>query len=184
MDIKIMRKGQAISYVNSNIYKKMGIISISSPKFKNPCFKETNNILGIIYLKINDYRKHHLKKIKNPCILTNKDVFKIKKFVDLLKNKIDELIIHCEAGISRSSAIACGISLYLGKDDAWIWKGKYVPNDYIVELFNKVLNLGLTDNDLKKRYSQKKYMPILMNAVIHAFIFIQHIGSLIHKKSS
>jgi predicted protein tyrosine phosphatase len=56
---------------------------------------------------------------------------RILDFVDGVKDKIDTLLVHCEAGVSRSSAVAAAVSkIYLGIDpkEPYFRNPKYRPN--------------------------------------------------------
>jgi predicted protein tyrosine phosphatase len=54
---------------------------------------------------------------------------KIKEFVNIWWDKVDNFVVHCYAGISRSSGCMSAVCRAKGIDDSWIWNSqKYVPN--------------------------------------------------------
>jgi predicted protein tyrosine phosphatase len=59
---------------------------------------------------------------------TDKMALTIWNFVISVKDKVDILLVHCEAGISRSSGIAGGLSKCLFDDDEIFFKKPYSPN--------------------------------------------------------
>ena len=85
-------------------------------------------------------------------IMKTQDALDIKYFIDKYKNEVDEIIIHCYAGISRSSAIACGICKYFSIDDLWIWTSNHCPNKWCLNVMNNTLNLGFTKEDFNYRW--------------------------------
>ena len=73
----------------------------------------------------------------------------------------DTLVIHCHAGISRSSAVALGVSwiLNLANEEERIWNDPYChPNLHILETFMKILNLHKQKKpymeEMKKRLTE------------------------------
>lgn len=53
----------------------------------------------------------------------------ILRFVDLWKSHVDCILVHCDAGISRSAAVCAALKRYLGEDDWDIFRNpQYDPN--------------------------------------------------------
>jgi len=52
-------------------------------------------------------------------------------FVNEIKDEVDMLVVHCEAGVSRSPAIAGAISKFMFDDDSKFFKSPYTPNMYV-----------------------------------------------------
>lgn len=85
-----------------------------------------------------------------PCehrlLCNDNHITKILQFADKL-NDHDRLLVHCHAGISRSTAVAIGILVYRGLDPEkavkYIYKVRpsMLPNEYIIHLFDKHLKL-------------------------------------------
>ena len=44
------------------------------------------------------------------------------------RREIERIIVHCDAGVSRSSAVAAALSRVLNGDDAEFFAGRYRPN--------------------------------------------------------
>lgn len=78
---------------------------------------------------------------------------RIAVFVDhiLSSPDITRLYICCDAGQSRSPAVACAITRYLDHDDRVIWKNpKYKPNPHVFRILCKVFDIKITRHQLKK----------------------------------
>jgi len=94
-------------------------------------------------LKLEDGKnKDEIETIKNlkRNIFTRSDAMVIKEFVDLHIDNINMIICQCEAGISRSSAIAAAISDYLSQESSGYFNSyNYLPNIYVYNLLRSVL---------------------------------------------
>ena len=76
-----------------------------------------------------------------------KDMFKLfneDNFKDILEfiknNEFEELIVHCNAGVSRSAAIMISLMKLINREDVVeeiIKSGRYVPNKLVLERFNE-----------------------------------------------
>jgi predicted protein tyrosine phosphatase len=72
--------------------------------------------------------------------ITEEDAMQIVAFVMDIKEAVNNLIVHCEAGVSRSAGVAAAIQKYLTGDDTSIFSDKrYYPNmtcyRYVLEAF-------------------------------------------------
>jgi len=52
----------------------------------------------------------------------------IWEFVDLHRSRIERIVVHCDAGVSRSSAVAAAIARVIHGDDAEFFGGRHRPN--------------------------------------------------------
>ena len=65
--------------------------------------------------------------------ITSFDIHKIYKFIE--KCAFADVFISCDAGESRSPAVAAGLLVLLGKDDSYIWESDdYRPNTLVFRL--------------------------------------------------
>lgn len=63
----------------------------------------------------------------------------ILDFFENVQNKIEVLLVHCEAGVSRSPAIAAALSkLYYGDDTRFF--ANYTPNSFVYNSIIKAYN--------------------------------------------
>lgn len=110
------------------------MISIQDYEKKYLPFKErTNHITrrlyqDIMFLYFDDNNNEDIRNgMSSATAFTDEDALHIIRFLErhYAQNDFDEIIIHCEAGISRSHAIALFIAMYFENDD---------------ELFNELLH--------------------------------------------
>jgi predicted protein tyrosine phosphatase len=66
------------------------------------------------------------------------DAFEIVSFVE--RKEPDLLIVSCEAGISRSSAVACAIAEWNGLDSSEFQEPNYMPNPHVLETMRDVIS--------------------------------------------
>ena len=77
--------------------------------------------------------------------MNSNDAIEILEFVEKNKNKVDMFVIHCNAGISRSSGTAAALSLIYNDDDSWVFSNpKYMPNMMVYRtILTEAEKLGL-----------------------------------------
>lgn len=147
-EILIMGRNEAKVYAyKKNDEQDFIIISINSPSEKLNRFDRRNkNLKDILYLSFDDI----IEATENEVLMSKLDAFVIKKFIDLWKEKVNRIIIHCTAGVSRSVGVACAIDRYLNSDDSDIWSNKdYTPNKWCYKLCCEAFEINCTDEDIK-----------------------------------
>jgi len=132
--IEVMSREKARKFSFSSYNKKIAVISISD------CDKSSPNLNNNPKNGIAFQCKLHFDDVesgKENCI-TKKDAEKIIAFVNDIKDKTNLLIVHCEAGISRSAGVASAIMKFLYNDDTPIFNSPmFCPN---MTCYRKVLN--------------------------------------------
>lgn len=155
-DIKIMGRYEAKTYTyKENDKQNYIIVSINESNGKpNHFCRENKYLKDVLYLFFDDI-DHEIEGYQT---MTNNDAEKVKKFIDIWKDKISNIIVHCHAGISRSSGVACAIARYLNGDDLYIWdKGKYSPNKLCYYKTCKALGIDVTDEEFEYRKNVNEY---------------------------
>ncbi len=140
-------------------------ISITDPKSEPAIIGDTNNINFLLSLQFHDIDKSlvtredckickgtgHLEifaDVNNghcySCtdkmdikLFTDKDAKNILDFVETCKKGIDLIVVHCEAGISRSAGVAGALSLIYNRTDKEFFEGYFSPNMLV---YWKILN--------------------------------------------
>lgn len=123
MKITVMNRADAVRYSYRPQNERSAVISISTPNEKyngNIHSSIYNGISGVLRLWFDDVESGQ------DCI-QKEDAEKIKRFVEA--HKEDQIIVHCDAGISRSAGIAAALMKYYNGDDTPIFDNpRYCPN--------------------------------------------------------
>ena len=133
MNIQVMSRTRAVQFSNSAHRAMVAVISISD------CDKEYPNLHnnpgnGIVFQS--RYHFDDVDEGEDHCI-TNNDAMQIATFVFSVKDKADLLIVHCEAGVSRSPGVAAAIMKFIDDDDTPVFDNHaYRPN---MTCYRKVL---------------------------------------------
>ena len=156
MKIKIFSRSE-IEFFVKKIKEPTLIISIrcsgdsSKPEIEgNPLVKK------ILFLRFDDIEEH--EKFLNCVPMSDEDALKIKEVVEETKEKVTEIWVHCDAGVSRSAGVAAAIGKYLNDDDMFVFGSpRYSPN---ITCYRKTLNalMGDSEIDLEKiKFSDKVF---------------------------
>ena len=125
MTIKVMSRGNAVKYSFEPHDVKAAVISISDCDKESPMLDNNpnNGIAAQCKVRFDDVDSGAAN-----CI-TKRDAQTIVSFVtDIAKNH-EKLIVHCEAGVSRSAGVAAAIMKALYGDDWEVFGNQqYVPN--------------------------------------------------------
>lgn len=158
-NINILSKTECTLFSTKDLDEDYIIISINDTNCNTSIFQNTH-IIDVHKTTFDDL----VKQIDGYTLFDSKKATNIKNFIDLYKDSVFNIIVHCTAGISRSGAVGCAIARYLNEDDDYLLKtGLYIPNklvykimceclglEYSEELFNKKLNLRYSNSKDKK----------------------------------
>lgn len=137
-NIKVMSRNEAVAYSYRKDVPKYIIISISCLDDTAPIFytypKGEHRCEGVLKLWFNDIERDYGDSIAP----RQGDFAGLKAFIDTFKDnpEVEDIIVHCAAGISRSSATAAAICKYLNLDELKIiWNNPhFVPNSLVYKL--------------------------------------------------
>lgn len=117
IDIRILNRKEAKKFSYEPHDFKTAIISITDTDKADVVFEknETNGIRAVLKLKFDDVERDS----KDLRCITKDDAEKIVKFINKNKNKVDKIIVHCEAGVSRSAGVGAAIMKAINGDD-WV----------------------------------------------------------------
>lgn len=127
MKILVMSEMAAVEYVKQT-KQNISIISITSTLEDDVVFKHNGTLKSIFRMKFNDI----LSTIDGFDAPKQSDFNGLKKFVDNLDCEV--LIIHCFAGVSRSSAVAAAVMDYLKMEHNLFNSNEYEPNILVYKL--------------------------------------------------
>ena len=93
-----------------------------------------NGVKAVLYVQFDDVDKNYIDNIA----IDKTNANKIVKFAKMYWNKVNTIIVHCGAGVSRSAGCAAAISKYFTGSDNFIFDNfKYRPNMLV---YRTVLN--------------------------------------------
>ena len=152
MRVQVMSRKEAYVYCSLPHEKPSMMISVSDPRMiydYSPYVSDTNGVKEILPLCFADADEAgpdvYGFETEESELMSFEDA---KKIVHLLEsNKGIDIIVHCDAGISRSAGIAAAILKYFTGSDAQIFRDtRYCPN---TRCFRKTL-AALQQSGLKK----------------------------------
>ena len=77
------------------------------------------------------------------------DAVAFADFLTAQENPIDTLYCCCDAGESRSPAVAAAVMRYLGMDDMAIWQNpRYHPNMLVFVMLTEALGAAVSDGEI------------------------------------
>ena len=127
--------------------KPYAIISITDPTSDSATFEPNEHFRGVLFLKLYDidfsdgnmsHGRHAILRDYGDGLFKDEQSVQIVDFVEEIKDKVEAIICHCDAGISRSSGVAAAIQKHLTGSDEKIFKDpRYLPNMYV---YRKLLN--------------------------------------------
>lgn len=126
--VEVMNRQQARKFTYESHDFSTIIISITDVESNPNSFKhdKSNGVVAICPIKFDDVNRGSIN-----CI-TKEDARKIARFVMRHINTqkcVDHVLVHCEAGKSRSAGVAAAIlKFYYGNDMQIYGNPKYTPN--------------------------------------------------------
>ena len=131
------QEAKKISY---SLKETCAIISIYTPYDEPNKFANNPYIKRIFRMSFFDITKDE-GEIKAPC---KKDFEGLKSFVDWAVSNFELLIVHCDAGISRSAGTAMAIEDYLCVKNTIRGNNRYCPNYTVYDNVLKELGVDKT----------------------------------------
>lgn len=134
MNVTVMSRDSAVRYCNEYHNKPVIMISVSDPYIayhSEPFCSERNKVIAIQPLFFTDADKPgkdvYDREVTETDLITEADAQLVKQL--LCRYPDMDVIVHCDAGISRSSGIAAAILKASTGDDSQIFNSpKYRPN--------------------------------------------------------
>lgn len=124
-----MDRYDAVEYCKKEHTHSSITISISSANGHKPGLVKTdhNKVVAVLYLFFDD-------EVVGDNTFSDEQAEQVIRFVDAWKSKVERLVVHCDAGVSRSAAVCAAIKRYLGFDNQDIFKNQqYEPNPLVYE---------------------------------------------------
>jgi|GEM_PF-706025 len=121
------------------------IISISDPRSRPPAIRANRLCRGVLQVAFHDAEPS--SRFRTPPeirLMTADDAQAIWGFVLKHRADIRAIVVHCEAGMSRSPAVAAALCRALGDDDRRFFQD-YVPNRHVYRLILRAAAGGKRD---------------------------------------
>lgn len=141
IDIKVRSRSGAQKFSCSDPW---AAISISTEPNEFPELKEDNRV-GLLQLCFWDIENPRLEEsaVSNK-LMSTEQAKQVISFVQEMLPQIDTLLVHCEAGVCRSPAVAAAIAYILwGKESTKVYFNNFTPNTYV---YNKILETHFGHN--------------------------------------
>ena len=147
MNITIMSRSEVVIHSCKDNIDECIIISISSRNQKKPNIFKNHLIKDILYLNFDDIEE----QTENGVLMNYDDAVKIKEFVDKWKDGISNIVVHCQAGISRSAGVAFALKRVLNNNLENCFKiPKFAPNMLCYKTTLKGFGIYITDEECEK----------------------------------
>ena len=107
------------------------IVSVTDPERPEATIADSPNRRAVLRLKFHDKGSRH-QISREKLVMSQEDAQAILAFVQEHLDKVKLIVCQCEAGISRSAAIAAALSRILQEEDHFFF-ANYAPNDWIYQ---------------------------------------------------
>lgn len=123
MKFQVMNRFTASEYSKNTNIPKTIIISITDIGSFENTFAQNDQIIDILRLQFYDCDFGDLGHI------TDEDGKKIIEFVNKYLKNIEQIVVHCEGGVSRSAGVCAALMKIINGNDWEIFNNaKYCPN--------------------------------------------------------
>ena len=121
IDILVLSRHEATDFVPT---VPTIIISITSPEKELVQFAHSDRFVDILRLQF-----HDISQPNDEYRLMNKeDAEKVIDFAYRYEQDAQLILVHCDAGISRSAGVAAGLSWLFNNDDSHFYSRAFRPN--------------------------------------------------------
>lgn len=125
MNVIVLSRTKARKFSYSNKENECVIISITDPFSKTNRFARTSYIKDVLRVEFDDIDQQS----QGGILMNETHANTIASFVDKWKDKVDTIVVHCEAGVSRSAGTAAAILKFINNDDSPVFdNGRFCPN--------------------------------------------------------
>jgi predicted protein tyrosine phosphatase len=139
MQFVITNRVEVVDVQRNNKDKKYAVISITSQYDNHPLLLD--GYVAVLRLKFLDIDYGECSLYEDWGI-TQKDARDIVDFVEHYKDRVDLFIVHCNAGISRSSGTVAALSKIYNGCDKWVFRdARYIPN---IRVYRAILEEALS----------------------------------------
>lgn len=118
------------------------VISIHDPNTEPPRVRQQPGFRAKLVLCFDD-----AEEIPDGCepgeivLMSHEQAEEIRTFIEAHRSQVGTVVLHCEAGMSRSPAVAAALCRAFGDDDHLYWQ-EYQPNRHVYRLVTEVFKCG------------------------------------------
>ncbi len=148
--IALSEKEIKSSNIYSPIREKHVVISISGSEDTETLIPNNINRLGTLFLKFDD-----VEDINEKYIYFDRGQAKeILQFIEKFCSQVSLIIVQCQAGLSRSVAVASALSKIINNSDDYIFT-KGIPNMFV---YTTILDCFYSNPNWQTDYSRMAYL--------------------------
>jgi predicted protein tyrosine phosphatase len=103
------------------------IISITSSPEDVARLQTNAMCLGVLRMSFPDADAPS-DRFTQEALFSRAQAAEVWRFVLHYRSAVDRILVHCDAGMSRSPAVAAAIAKILTGDDAEFFRGRFIPN--------------------------------------------------------
>ena len=122
------------------------VISIHDPNTKPPRVRQQPGFRAKLVLSFDDAEE--IPDTAEPgeiVLMSREQAEQIRAFIETHRSDVGTVVLHCEAGMSRSPAVAAALCRAFGDNDHPFWQ-EYQPNRYVYNLLTQVFKCTKTDS--------------------------------------
>ncbi|MFN3651153.1 MAG: hypothetical protein ACK47B_16380 [Armatimonadota bacterium] len=113
------------------------VISITDPVHRHPELKSSAFLRGVLQLTFSDVDERFARlNVSTPYVVAFSPEMgqQVAAFVEeQFRSGVRLIVVHCQAGMSRSAGVACSLSRHYNGDDRFFY-GQYRPNRWVREV--------------------------------------------------
>ena len=152
--MRLIVKSRRLAEQSNGLKEPHIIISIRNPGSKVPDLATNENTKGTLFFEFDDLDRMPKEGSATYEALGKPILFQpemAQKVIKKLKDtEVQAVIVHCEAGVSRSAGLAAALSNHFNEDDTEYFSGAatmyapnvYCPNYHVYRVMLEALNEG------------------------------------------
>lgn len=122
------------------------VISITDPHKPDAKIPKTSGCRAVLRLKFDDAEPTSgFSPSAGLRLFGEMECTQVASFIDEYREQVGAVVVHCEAGMSRSPAVAAAVAKWLGGDSA-IFFQNYAPNQFVYDLLTEHLQRRQTSD--------------------------------------
>ena len=154
-ELFVMSEAEAMRYAET-VSVPCGIISITTLSEGEIPFADNENIKEIFHMHFNDLEENIQTEALFFKAPVQEDMNGLRDVVDRLFDlDVNEIVVHCAAGISRSAAVAQAISDYKNLGYQFFNDGMHIPNSRVYRLCLNEFGIGKDQAYFEKIFDDK-----------------------------